>query len=351
MLDQIRPCLLPNAEIRRRSDGTEGIYDPASGHSFETSPEQANLVQLFDGKRSLLEISAEYMNRHGFVPFAAIDDLMWGLADANLLVDPPESLERLGMLDRSSWAELITPTSRLRWRTPFPTVLRAVELVLWPAVAVAVVLAVPSTSLDPLDVALFYPGLVLALTLRDRFMAAVCGLAGFPPRRSQITSVLGVLFYWTPDTKVVVLMDKRPRVAAHLAALVGAGTAMVIGSPWPGMWAGALIVLLLDLCPLFHSSMSAILATLSGKSNLREHLLTYVGLPLLRDVFTFTVRKSERALFVAGLVAGAWMGLLFYVIFGLGLSSRAARCRCSPASARWACSRSAPCRFSWGRHS
>ena len=69
MLDQIRPCLLPNAEIRRRSDGTEGIYDAATGHSFETSPEQANLVQLFDGKRSLLEISAEYMNRYGFVPF------------------------------------------------------------------------------------------------------------------------------------------------------------------------------------------------------------------------------------------------------------------------------------------
>src|SRR3954466_861516 len=103
MLDQIRPCLLPSAEVRKRSDGTEGIYDPPTGHSFETSPEQSNLVQLFDGKRSLLEISAEYMNRYGFVPFAAIDDLMWGLADANLLMDPPESLDRLGMLDKSSW--------------------------------------------------------------------------------------------------------------------------------------------------------------------------------------------------------------------------------------------------------
>ena len=176
MLDQIKPCLLPSAEIRRRSDGTEGIYDAATGHGFETGLEQANLVQLFDGKRSLLEISAEYMNRHGFVPFAAIDDLMWGLADANLLVDPPESLERMGMLDKSSWVELITPTPRLRWKAFWPTPLRALELLLWPLLAIAVVLTEPQKSLGPIDVALFYPGLVLALFLRDRFKAAACAL-------------------------------------------------------------------------------------------------------------------------------------------------------------------------------
>ena len=71
MLDQVRPGLLPSAEVRQRSDGTEGIYDAETGNSFETAPDQANLVTLFDGKRSLLEISAEYLNRHGFVPFAA----------------------------------------------------------------------------------------------------------------------------------------------------------------------------------------------------------------------------------------------------------------------------------------
>lgn len=321
MLDQIRPCLLPSAEIRRRSDGTEGIYDAASGHSFETVPEQANLVQLFDGKRSLLEISAEYMNRYGFVPFAAIDDLMWGLADANLLVDPPESLERLGMLDRSSWVELITPTPRARWKAYWPTVLRALELLFWPALAIFVVMTVPAKALGPLDVALFYPGLVLALVLRDRFKAAVCALSGFPPRKSQLISVVGLLFYLAPDDEVVVLMDRRARVMAHLAALLGATTALAIASPWPGVWAGAAIVLVLDLCPLFHSSASAILCTLTRQTNLRVHLRLYVGIPLIKDLFTFNLPKSERALFVSGLYASAWMGLLFFLILGLGLST------------------------------
>ena len=321
MLDKIRPCLLPTAEIRRRSDGTEGIYDAQSGHSFETAPEQANLVQLFDGKRSLLEISAEYMNRYGFVPFAAIDDLMWGLADANLLVDPPESLERLGMLDRSSWAELITPTPRFRWKTRWPTVLRALELLLWPALAVASVSMMPATPLGPLDVLLFYPGLVLALTLRERFKGAVCALAGFAPRRAHLVSALGIIYFWGPDNAVVALADKRARVLAHLGALLGGVTGLLIASPWPGVWAGAAIVLLLDLCPLFESSASSIIGTLIRQANLREHLRLYVGIPLVRDLFSFRVPKADRGLFVAGLYASAWMGLLFFVILGLGLST------------------------------
>lgn len=321
MLDQIRPCLLPSAEIRVRSDGTEGIYDADSGHSFETAPEQANLVQLFDGKRSLLDISAEYMNRHGFVPFAAIDDLMWGLADANLLVEPPENLDRTGMLDRSSWVALITPTPRVRWKTSWPSVLRAVEVVVWPALAAAIVMTVPATPLGPLDVLLFYPGLVLALMLRDRFKGAACAIAGFAPRRSQLISVLGLLYYWAPDDAVVALMDKRPRLVAHLAALAGAATALAIASPWPGVWAGAAIILVLDLCPLFHSSASAILSTLARQANLREHLRMYVGIPLFRDVLSFNVPKTDRALFMAGLYASGWMALLFFVILGLGLST------------------------------
>ena len=320
MLDQIKPCLLPSAEIRRRSDGTEGIYDAQTGHSFETVPEQANLVQLFDGKRSLLEISAEYMTRYGFVPFAAIDDLMWGLADANLLVDPPENLERTGMLDRSSWVELITPTPRARFKSLWPTAFRALELLLWPVLAIYVTLNVRPVALGPIDVALFYPGLVLALVLRDRFKGAVCALLGFPPKNSQLISVLGFLYYWAPDDEVVVLLDKRARVLAHLGALLGGGSALAIASPWPGVWAGAAIILVMDLCPLFQSSASSILSTLARQANLREHLRLYVGIPLIRDLFTFNVPKSDRALFAAGLYASAWMALLFFVTAGLALT-------------------------------
>ncbi len=318
MLDQIRPCLLPSAEIRQRSDGTEGIYDAPSGASFETSPEQANLVQLFDGKRSLLEISAEYMNRHGFVPFAAMDELVWGLTDAHLLVDPPQNIDRLGA---SAWVELVTPTSRARWKMPWPTALRALELLAWPALAIFTVLTTPQNALGPLDVALFYPGLLLALVLRDRFKGAVCALSGFAPRRLQLTVVLGLVFYVAPDDAVVVLMDRRARVMAHFGALLGVASALALAWPWPGVWAGAAIVLLLDLSPLVESSASSMMRVITRQTNLREHLRTYLGLPLIRDLFKMKVARSERALFGVGLYASAWMMLLFFLILGLGLST------------------------------
>ena len=140
MHDQLRPKLVPTAELRHRSDGTDGLYDPETGHHFETAADQKNLVQLFDGTRTLLEISAEFMNRHGYVPFAALDDLMWGLADAGLLAIPP-STERRRLVASNSWLEMVAPTPRWRWRASWPTGLRALELVLWPAlVALAICL-------------------------------------------------------------------------------------------------------------------------------------------------------------------------------------------------------------------
>lgn len=320
MLDQVRPALLPSAEVRKRSDGTEGIYDANTGNSFETAPDQANLVTLFDGKRSLLEISAEYLNRHGFVPFAALDDLMRGLADADLLHDPPESLQRVGMMDRNSFIEVLAPRSLLRFRGFWPTPLRALELLLFPALAVWVNLTYPARSLSPIDVGLFYVGAVLALTLRDRFKAAVCAIFGFPPRRTELVSALGVL-HVVPDHKVAVLMDRRPRVLAHLAALTGAGTALAISKPWPGLWAGALLVLVVDLCPMVQSSMSGILSTLSGQLNLRDHVRAYVGLPLIKKILSFKLPRADRAIFFSAMLSLVWVGAFLFVVLGEGLST------------------------------
>lgn len=321
MLDQIRPCLLPHAELRRRSDGTAGIYDPESGRSFEGTAEHANLLSLFDGKRSLLEISAEYMNLHGYVPFAAIDELMWGLVDAKLLIDPPRNLDRMGSVDRSSWIDLIVPTSRARFKLPWPAALRALEVLAWPALAVWIVSNLPAHGLRPIDVVLVPFGIVLALVLRDRFKAAVCALSGFSPRRTHLVTVLGLIHYLAPDDDVIVLMDRRSRFVAHVGAAVGAATALALGSPWPGVWAGAAMVLLLDLCPLVQSSGSELLITLTREPHLRHHLRTYVGLPLIKDVVRFRVAKGEGPLLVAGLLTMAWLALLFFFIFGLGLST------------------------------
>lgn len=314
MHDQVRPRLLPSAEVRRRSDGTDGIYDAQTGHFFETAPDQANLVQLFDGTRSLMEISAEFMTRHGYVPFAALDDLMWALADAGLLVDPP-AIERRGAMPRTSWLDHVAPTTRRRLPAAFPTVVRALELLLWPALGVYAVTALPRTPLDPIDVLFFYLGAAIALTLRERFKAAVCALSGFAPRRTLAVSMLGI-FYAVPDTQISVLLDKRGRLLGHVAALAGAATAVLISTPFPGLWAGALLVLMLDLCPLMQSSASGILGTLSGQMDLREHVRAYVGLPLIKNLLTFKLRRTERALAVSAGISMVWMVAFVFVILG-----------------------------------
>lgn len=321
MLDQIRPRLVPQAEVRVRSDGTAGIYDPDSGHALELSAEQANLLQLFDGQRSLLEVSAEYMNRHGFVPFSAIDELLWSLTDAHLLVDPPKNLGQLSTVDHSAAIDLIAPQPHARWKAPWPRALRALELLVWPALAVAVLRQVPSRALSPFDVPLFYLGLVLGLVLRERTRAAVGALAGFPPRRGQLLSVLGLVWYVAPDTGVTVLMNRGARVLAHLGALVGAAAALGLAWPFPGLRAGAALVLLFDLSPLAASSVDALLADVSKAPHLRERLRGFVGLPLVKTLVTFGFKKAGLFLSFAGVLGAAWFAAVLYVVVGLGFSA------------------------------
>ncbi|MFZ5470374.1 MAG: cyclic nucleotide-binding domain-containing protein [Myxococcota bacterium] len=319
MLDQLRPRLLPTAEVRRRSDGTEGIYDAVSGRSFETAPDQSNLVQFFDGSRSLLEISAEHLNRYGFVPFAALTDLVRALAEADLLENPPASLRHGGMSATPSWTELLAPRVLFSTRAFAPTWFRAIEVLGWMALAAYFALW-PRAALTPLDVALVYPGAMLALTLRDRFKAAACGLFGFPPRRTRALLALGVA-YVVPDHANAVLMDRRPRLLAHLAALAGSLCALAIGHPRPGLWAGAFVVLLADLCPFIRSSAGTLLATLANRVDLREHVRAYVGRPLLKSLRSFKLPRAERDLFFTALLSIAWVVTVVYVVVALGLDA------------------------------
>lgn len=319
MFDQLRPALLPTAEVRRRSDGTVGIYDPVSGASYEASADQANLVQLFDGQRSLLEVSAEALSRFGFVPFSALDDVVRGLADTRLLVDPPESHQD-PLMAGGPWFDLFLPETRAAWRTALPTALRALELLLWPALAVAAVLAVPRAPLGAVDVLLFYVGASAALTLRSRTKAAVCAVAGAAPRRAQLVSTAGVL-HVGPDTGVAVLLDRGSRALAHLGGLWGVASAAVLAWPWPGAFAGALVVAVLDLCPVVHSSASGMLAALSGEANLRERVRAWVGLPLFKRLLGGRLPRAERAMVASALLTMAWGLLVLYVVLGLGLAA------------------------------
>jgi cAMP-dependent protein kinase regulator len=318
VLDQVRPALTPTAEVRRRSDGTEGVYDPATGHWFETTPEQANLIGLFDGKRSLLEISAEYLGKFGFVPFAALDDLMRGLVDNELLIDGPRM--RGSGPERSPWVDAILPSAHARWKDLMPRPVRMLELVLWPAMAMAVWVMIPQNPLGAIDVPLAYAGAVLALTLRARLKAAVCAMFKFPPRRTLLASAAWV-FHVVPDPAIVVLLDKRQRILAHLGAIAGLVCALAICSPWPGAWAGALVVTVLDLCPVFASSASGVLTALSGEANFKERLRAYVGLPLFKKLFSGKLLKSDTVFVVSAVLSMVWVVVVLYLVLGPGLAS------------------------------
>jgi CRP-like cAMP-binding protein len=316
VLDQVRPSLTSSAEVRRRSDGTEGIYDPESGHSFETTPEQSNLVGLFDGKRSLLEISAEFLSKYGFVPFAALDDLMRGLSDNELLINGPA----IRLSERSPWVDALLPSAHGRWKDLMPRPLRMLELVLWPALAMFIIPTLPKQALSAIDVPLAYVGAVLALTLRARLKAAVCAMFKFPPQRTLLMSAAGVV-HVIPDPAVVVLLDKRQRVLAHLGAIAGLICALAISSPWPGMWAGALVVAVFDLCPVFASSVSGMLTALSGEPNLRDRVRAYVGLPLFKKLLSGKLLKSDRVFVISTGLTLVWVVVVLYLVLGPTLAT------------------------------
>ena len=314
MLDDIRPRLLSTVTVRDRSDGTEGIYDPDTGHSFETAKDQSKLAIMFDGERSLLDISAAHLNESSFVPFAALNDLMRALVRANLLENPPDDL-----VDQVDWTEMLSPRPLVRFRTLVPTVLRATEVLLWVLFAAASLREIPA-PLSAIDVGLAYVGASLALTLRGRFKGAVCALLGASPPRGSISMVLGVL-YLTPDPGVVVLLQRGQRVLASLAALAGSICAMAIGAAHPGLWAGAAVVLLIDLCPFITSSAGAVLAALVGRVDLREHVRSYLGRPLIKNLLAFKLPRADRDLFFTALLSIGWLIAAIAITVPMGINT------------------------------
>jgi CRP-like cAMP-binding protein len=322
MTDEFRPLLLPTAQVRARSDGTEGIYDAETGRCLETAPDQANLVQLCDGTRSLLEISAEFLSRYGFVPFAALTDLIRALARAQLLANPPAELERMGLSDFGTWADLFSPSVLWRRRARAPLAMRVFLVAHWVALAAFFALK-PTAPLSPLDVGLVYVGASMAMMLRGGTKALVCALFGHAPQRFLVTHLFGLL-YAEPDHRIAALLDRRPRALAHLAALVGVGCAVLIGTIRPGLQAGAMAVLVVDLCPFIASSGGSLLALLAGRANLREHVRAYLGRQLGKRLLSLRRLRADRDLLVTSLLSLAWgaWGVALTITLGLSTSTQ-----------------------------
>jgi cAMP-dependent protein kinase regulator len=317
MYDTLRPALKPGLVSRTRSDGSVGIYDPKAGRAVEASEDQAALFSLIDGARALPDIAGEHHTRHGFVPFAALKDLLVTLAAHGMLTNPADELAANGLPSRPNWMHRIG--ARAAFGVPLPAG-RSISISL-----AVICLALAGDSLRqelhplaPLDVLWFFAGAALALSVRNIFKAAAGSVGGAVPQRFVVGAAMLVPFAG-PDAAQVALLDKWPRAVSHLFALLGSLVAVGIGATVPGLFLGALAVLLVDLCPFAPTSMGRLMATLAGRVDLREHVRAYLSRRFLKRVTSSRFFAGEGNLIFSALLGLAWISLVVRLLLTQGL--------------------------------
>ena len=303
MLDEFRPRLRETVRVRMRSDGSAGAWDTKTGRALEVAADEAPLLAAVDGARSVAAIAELHAKEKGFVPFTALRDLLQGLARQDLLANAPWEIAQEGLAVRRRRNERFADA--LIATFPLPAARIVCPLVALAAVAAAIFLVTRLTEATSSgwDVLLAYAGAAIALTTRGFFRAAAASLFGQPPVRLRLALCFGVL-HLEPDGGSVALLDRRPRAIAHLAALAGICLGLV-GSE-PGLFAGALAVLLGDLIPFEPTSTGKLLAIASGRVDLREHARAYLTRRLLSRAFSGQVFDGEGSLIWSLLASLAW---------------------------------------------
>lgn len=317
MFDTLKPQLKPGLSSRVRSDGSVGIYDPATGTAVEVSADQAAFFGLVDGARALPELAAEHLRLHGFVPFAALKDLLVTLAVHGLLQNPREELLANGLGGRPSWMHRFGARTGVSLPLPYGRPVSIALAVTCVALAFDALRQV-GAELSPWDVVWTWLGAALALSVRGIGKAMASAVGGAVPTRFTFGTAALVPFA-CPDGAQVALLDKWPRAIAHVFALLGSVCALGIGSNVSGVWLGALAVLLVDLCPFAPTSMGRLLATLAGRVDLREHVRAYLTRRFLRRVASTRFFAGERDLIVSGLLSLAWISLIVRLLLTQGV--------------------------------
>jgi CRP-like cAMP-binding protein len=317
MFDTLRPALKPGLVSRVRSDGSVGVYDPTTGRGLEAGADQAHLFALIDGTRALPEIAAEHHKQYGYVPFSALKDLLATLSSNDFLQNPKAELEAHRLPTRRNWMHRLGAETMFSLPLPFG---RPVSIAL---TVIGLALALDSLRqeaqvLTPYDVLWTYFGAALALSVRSIYKAAASAVGGAIPSRFVFGDAALVAFAG-PDIAQVVLLDKYPRAVAHAFALLGAAMAVAMGTIIPGLWMGAVAVLLVDLCPFAPTSMGKLLATLSGRVDLREHVRAYLSRRFLKRVAQSSFFAGERDLIVSGLLSLGWTSLIVRLLLTDGV--------------------------------
>lgn len=315
--EEFRPRLRPRVRIRVRRDGTAGVHDPVHGRSTEIAADQATLLALLDGQRTLAQLAEAHYAAHRFVPFNALRDLLRTLANKGLLDNDPESLRRAGLLEPTSLMHR-APSAVAGLRVPGAGAMSVLFAGVWLGVAALWALTRTLPALTPYDVLWAFVGACLALSVREWFRASVATFGGAGPER---------LFLWVrvglpsiaPDGAGIVLLDRRARGWAHVAALVGIASVMAAGTWSRGLAFGAMIVLAIDLCPFAPTSAGRLLATLAGRVDLREHARAYLTRRFLKRVGTTSTFEGEGSLILSALLSLAWLGLATRLLLTRGI--------------------------------
>lgn len=319
MFDTFRPALTPAAKSRTRSDGSVGIHDPQTAREAEIAADQATLATLIDGKRTVAEIAEAHVAKHQFVPFVALRDLFAKLSAERLLAAEGDDVARAGLSTRRPFLQRASGVRIAKF--PFGAALAIVLSLGALALAVLQLLRpVEPPPLSPWDVLWAYVGASAALSSRGAFKALAVLIFGGSVRTSEVNVTLGVL-HLEPDSGGLVLLDRPKRVFVYLAGLAGAALALSTERFAPGLAAGALCVLIADLCPFAPTSAGKLLAALAGKVDLREHARAYLSQRLLRRVAAKTLFAGEVSLLTSALLSLAWIGLIVRLLLTTGVTT------------------------------
>lgn len=310
-LDVTRPSLRVGARFRLRSDGSAGLYVPQTGASLEVAPDQARLLALLDGRRTVGEVMEAHYGAHRSMPLAALDDLLTSLTAVGALSGEVTSQAR-----EQRWlSRWLKPRALGRVEVPGLGVLGALLFAALPALAW---MNGGPAPLSAADVALAVVGMAWAHSLRRWFQGTVLAALGGEVRSLEWGHT--ALVPWVgPDVSSLVLLDRPRRAVALLAGLAGLGVSVLVAASLSrGLTFGAAVVAVIDLCPFAPTLAGRLLATLAGKVDLQEHARAFLDRKLLSRMTQRSTFEGELSLVWTSLLSLAWLGWVVRLLFTVG---------------------------------
>ena len=305
--DQARPGLRAGTRFRLRADGSGGVYDAVTGAALEVAADQARLLALLDGQRTVGEVMEAHYAAHRSMPLAALDDLLATLSKHGVLAAGAPHVPKA-----RTW---LSPRTLFRNAMPGLGVLSLVLVAALPAIAF---FAPGSAALWAGEVVLALVGTAWAQGLRRWFQGAVLAALGGDVTHLELGHT-GGMPWLGPDVGALVLLDRPRRAVVLLSGLAGLGVAFLVASALStGLAFGAGAVAVIELCPFAPTLAGRLLATLAGKVDLQEHARAFLDRRLLSRVGTRSTFEGETSLVWTSILSLAWLGWVVRLLFTLG---------------------------------